>query len=751
MIEFFRKLKFFSKLLVCFLVTPLLLTITFAVFYFLPSNQILIAGLSATTLIWMIFTVLYVRRASKKIDVIRETSQQLSLGKYLDQLTIAGDDELGAVTKNLNALSENLKIKNEFTSRLIAGDLNASYTTLNGHDRLGEALLGIKENLIRIKSDEQQRSWTSQALGKFVEILQGNKGLKELCNEIIINLVKTLRANQGAMFVAARDDQQKEYLNLEACYAYDRTKHLTKRIELGEGLVGEAYLEKRTLYLKKIPENYVRITSGLGDAPPTHLLIVPLRMNESVVGIIELAAFHEFAKHEIEFAEKIGESIAHNITSFRIAENTKHLLNEAEQRAEQMRAQEEELRQNQEELQATQEEVSRKYKALFSRIIELNNDSKFDQLLSITFARKRNIEYYFDIIRNQIVTFSEDRMVLFATKALRAGFASIEANVTEETLEMMRRDVHQYYDEEFIPRLNDNTGWASKASDYYPTQKKSIVLQYLYLSENPQPTGKKYLLDKADDSDYSKAHATYHPPIRSYLEKFGYYDIFILDPHTGDLVYSVFKEIDYATSLVSGLYSKTNFGKVVQEAMASTDKDFVKLIDFEMYDPSYGAPASFIARPIYEVDEKIGIVVFQMPINKVNTILTGDNHWREDGLGRTGETFIVGDDFRLRSITRGLIENPQHYLALLRNQGYEDNVLQRIGKTATNILLESVRLESVRSALNGQSGRLLERNTNGVKCLYTYAPLIIKDVNWAILSSLTEEEASERIENLKTT
>ena len=150
------------------------------------------------------------------------------------------------------------------------------------------------------------------------------------------------------------------------------------------------------------------------------------------------------------------------------------------------------------------------------------------------------------------------------------------------------------------------------------------------------------LNETKDGSDYSKVHARYHPILRNFLEKFGYYDIFLIDAGTGDMIYSVFKEVDFATNLLNGLYSTTNFGKVVKDAVASKDQNFVKLIDFEPYDPSYHAPASFIASVVYDGDEKIGILVFQMPINKINQILTGNNKWREDGLGETGETFIVG-------------------------------------------------------------------------------------------------------------
>lgn len=236
--------------------------------------------------------------------------------------------------------------------------------------------------------------------------------------------------------------------------------------------------------------------------------------------------------------------------------------------------------------------------------------------------------------------------------------------------------------------------------------------------------------------------------MRSFLEKFGYYDIFLIDV-TGYMVYSVFKEVDFATNLLTGVYSKTNFGRVVKDAVETSDINFVKLIDFEPYDPSYWAPASFIARPIYDEGMKIGILVFQMPINKINQVLTGNNQWRQDGLGDSGETFIVGDDFKMRSISRELTENSHDYFKKLRSIGYSDNVIRRIKKTNTNILLEGIETESVRKALEGMSGTQLEKGDLGVEKLYAFAPLEIPDVHWAIVSRMNEEEVSMRINNLQ--
>nr|HPH46010.1 GAF domain-containing protein [Chryseolinea sp.] len=506
--------------------------------------------------------------------------------------------------------------------------------------------------------------------------------------------------------------------------------------------------EKRTLYLKKVPKDYVHITSGLGDAAPRCVIIVPLKVNDTMVGLIELASFKEFEKYQIAFMENLGENIAHAVTSFRISDNTAKLLAESQHQAEQMKSQEEELRQNQEELQATQEEINRKYNALFKQLTELTYDSKFDQLKSINFTKKRSVEYYFDIIRNQIITFSENKTVVEAIKAFRTAFYQIEESSADK-MAKMKTSLLSYYENDFLPKLNDNATDIKTPEDYLPQELRALTLQYLYISSNQNPTGEKHLLNDAKDgSAYSAAHAEFHPLMKNFLEKFGYYDIFLIDHETGDMLYSVFKEVDFATSLLTGIYKTTNFGRVVKQAVDSTDLDFVKLVDFEPYDPSYLAPASFIASPIYDHGKKIGILVFQMPINKINQILTGNNKWEEDGLGATGETFMVGEDHKLRSISRGLTQDSERYLSDLRANGYSSAVVNQIQKTNTCILLEEVKNESSEKALRGLTGTQVDQNSQGaVLCAYT--PLQIKDMNWVLMSTMSETEVSEKIYALR--
>ena len=257
----------------------------------------------------------------------------------------------------------------------------------------------------------------------------------------------------------------------------------------------------------------------------------------------------------------------------------------------------------------------------------------------------------------------------------------------------------------------------------------------------------------ADESEYSKIHSKYHPIIRSYLKKFGYYDIFLVDHRTGHIVYTVFKEADYATSLITGPYKDTNFAEAFDGARRAPGKNFVKLVDFEQYDPSYAAPASFIASPIFDGDQKIGILLFQMPIDKINYVMTGAEiqqdgewkfRWKEDGLGNSGETYLVSveeNDFKMRSVSRFLLEDPDGYFEALGEIGTDRRVIEKIAKLNTSILLQEVRTDAAKEAQKGNTNTRIINDYRGIPVLSSYKPLKIQDVNWIILSEIDESEA----------
>jgi PAS domain S-box-containing protein len=248
---------------------------------------------------------------------------------------------------------------------------------------LGKSLIDMRDSLKRAhieeekrKEDDKKRAWANEGFAMFADILRQNTNdFHALCDSVIKNLVKYLDANQGGVFLWNEDDKSDPHFDLVSTFAWDRKKYIKKRIEKGEGMVGACALEKETIYLTDVPNDYVEITSGLGKASPNCVILVPLMHEEQVLGVVEMASFSVIEKHQINFLEKIGENIASTLSSVRINVRTKELLEQSQQQAEEMSAQEEEVRQNIEELMATQEEATRKSNEIEGLLSSLNSAS----------------------------------------------------------------------------------------------------------------------------------------------------------------------------------------------------------------------------------------------------------------------------------------------------------------------------------------------------------------------------------------
>lgn len=292
--------------------------------------------------------------------------------------------DIAALKKQLSENKNEISGAAIFVKAIEQGNLEIRY---NGDDHvdkdntLASSLISMRDQMKKISAEEKERSWVSEGMAKFVEILRSKGDNREqLSDDIIRSLVKYMNANQGALYVV-NDHDKNTTIEMVACYAYNRKKYLHKQILPGEGLVGQVVLEKESIYMTAIPDTYIHISSGLGDALPKQLLIVPLKIEDKVLGVVEIASFQEIKKYQIEFVEKLGESLASTISSVKVGENTRKLLMETQVQAEQLRSQEEEMRQNMEELSATQEEMQRvlfevkKREAFMTSLIDSTNDS----------------------------------------------------------------------------------------------------------------------------------------------------------------------------------------------------------------------------------------------------------------------------------------------------------------------------------------------------------------------------------------
>jgi methyl-accepting chemotaxis protein len=378
-----------------------------------------------------------------------------------------------------------------------------------------------------------------------------------------------------------------------------------------------------------------------------------------------------------------------------------------------------------------------------------------NQLSALRESKKSEIESYFSTLAAQARAYSDDIMVIDAMKNFDKAFKSYR----EETLTPIgtteKRSLENFYQNEFGKRYSKRNMAVQfdGASAIAQLDSDSIALQYAYISNNPKSLGEKEALNAVSDgSGYSELHGKFHPHFRKYLNEFGYYNIFLVDSQSGDIVYSVLKELDYTTSLKTGIYANSGIGEAFRKANASIEPDSVHLTDFAPYAPSYLDSASFISSPIYDGIKKVGVLIMQIPVDRINQIMTYKSRWQDAGMGQEGETYLVADDLTMRSMSRFLIEDKTHYLEVLKETDMTDQAIERINEKDTSIGLQIVNTHAAKAALSGETGYDTSKNYRHYKVLSAYSPLDIQGLNWVIISEKGHDEAFAPVaELIKTT
>lgn len=306
----------------------------------------------------------------------------LSKGKLSkeDTFKLPSNDEIGEMANSANTLFSGLSDASNFATEIGQNNLDASFNLLSENDVLGKSLLKMKDSLKNAeiernkrKEEEEIQRWLTNGIAKFGEILRNHHEIKELSNIVLENLLDYVEAIQGSLFMLNTNNTEQKIYDLTAAIAYGRDKLIERSFEVGEGVVGRCAKEKKTIKLYNTPEDFVEITSGLNQNNPKNFLLVPLKINEDVFGVIELVAFQQFKNHHVEFVEIIGENIASTLNNLKVNSQTLDLLEQAQQQKEELSAQEEEMRQNMEEMQTTQEESYNREREIKNTISALNN------------------------------------------------------------------------------------------------------------------------------------------------------------------------------------------------------------------------------------------------------------------------------------------------------------------------------------------------------------------------------------------
>lgn len=357
-------------------------------------------------------------------------------------------------------------------------------------------------------------------------------------------------------------------------------------------------------------------------------------------------------------------------------------------------------------------------------------DEAMAKLEAVRDVKKSNITSYFKTIVDQSITMSNDLMVKDAMKYFAETFPLFikENEYSTEEIEKNKLEIKNFYKEQFGKKYEADNGQALNTESFLGQMSNNeIALQYNYISKNEAALGSKDSLMTSDDkSNYSKVHAKYHPVLRQFLQKFGYDDIFLVDAATGKIVYTVFKEIDFATNLKYGAWSNTNLATAFKKALETNEKEKPIMVDYQQYIPSYNAPASFIAQPIWDRDKKIGVLIFQMPLDRLNLIMN-----ERSGMGKTGETYLIGEDH------------------LMRSDSYRDNKNRNVISGFKNPEIAKLKTESSNLALAGKTESIITRNYINNEVLSAFSPIDIHGLKWGLISEIEKDEALQSIRTLQ--
>ena len=282
-------------------------------------------------------------------------------------------DEVGEMIVIVNKIVKSLKKTAAFAQKIGEGDFKTHFKPISNKDILGHALLDMSESLQKANSKDNLRNWIVTGVAEIGGILRNNTTISELGDAILEYICKRTNAIQGAFFIADNIDNQ-DYLLIKSSYAYNKKKHIKAKFKFGEGLIGQAAIEKDLILRTEVPENFTTITSGiLGDQQASSILIIPLITNDIVYGVIELAGFEPFTEGDAQFMKEVSEIIARTIFNIKVNENTKRLLEESQRMSSELKVQQEELKQNAIEMEASQIEIQNTNEELEKQINEVNN------------------------------------------------------------------------------------------------------------------------------------------------------------------------------------------------------------------------------------------------------------------------------------------------------------------------------------------------------------------------------------------
>ena len=369
-----------------------------------------------------------------------------------------------------------------------------------------------------------------------------------------------------------------------------------------------------------------------------------------------------------------------------------------------------------------------------------------NQLVALRNSRVESIKDYFGFLSNHVLTMGEGFLVIDSLKDFRAAYPKLQN--TTLSAEQQKKLV-AYYTDIFIPRLKKNVDGEPALATYLPNTPADRYITYHYTANNPRAPHLDELEDAGDGSEYSAVHRKYSKRFRRLAEVFGYRDIFLVDIDSANVLFSVAKEADMGSNLKTGVYADTALAKTFEEIRKSRDPNFVYISDIEHYKASFGEPAFFVGTTVFDGDQFIGALIYQLNPEAIDRVMTDNKKWEQQGLGKTGESFLVAQDFKFRSSPRAFLENPDQYFQALRDQGVAKEKIDWIKRANSPVLIQEVKTEGAKRALAGQIGETEDVDYRGKRVLKSYQPIRIGNFEWGLVTKIDKAEALQGVYRLR--
>jgi len=363
----------------------------------------------------------------------------------------------------------------------------------------------------------------------------------------------------------------------------------------------------------------------------------------------------------------------------------------------------------------------------------------FNQLTAARETKIRQVQTYFRSVRREMRLLAASKMSVDAMRGFRDAVDELDAQTVPAE---MRQQVVGWYDKDYMPMIRRLLGPNTAAKEFLPAGSAPYFLQDRYIVDNPHPPDRRRLLDDAGDgSTYSKVHAVYHPLMRLAAATLDYADLLMVEPKSGRILYTVDKDADFGASLQAGPYRRSNLAAAAARCAQTPDASATCLEDFADYLPSDGSPEAFMAAPLIDGGVVIGVLVARLSIDDIDGIVTGGRRWRLEGFGATGEAYLVGPDFTVRSGPRTFYENPELFIAEAKAGGTPANDIEDIRRYGTPVLQQRIDTAASRAALGGVEGTGEVLDFRGIPVLASWGPVGVSGVKWGLIAEIDAAEA----------